>query len=154
MLFLRLGWTNVLITNPRDFPRFVTELSRYPFAFLSGVNTLFNALLHNSEFRESRFQSSENHARRRHGRAGNRGAALEGGYRKSADPGLGIDGDLTRAPASICRSTDFNGSIGLPIASTEISIRDDAGAEVASRRARRDLRARPAGDARLLEPTG
>ncbi len=50
MLFMRLGWSNVLITNPRDLKSFVAELRRYPFAYLSGVNTLFNALLHNSQF--------------------------------------------------------------------------------------------------------
>lgn len=50
MVFLRLGWQNVLITNPRDFPRFVAELKKHPFAYISGVNTLFNALLHTPGF--------------------------------------------------------------------------------------------------------
>ena len=49
ILFLRLGWTNVLITNPRDFPGFVAELKKYKFTYISGVNTLFNALLHTPE---------------------------------------------------------------------------------------------------------
>ena len=45
LLFLRLGWRNILIINPRDFPAVIAELKQYPFAFISGVNTLFNALL-------------------------------------------------------------------------------------------------------------
>jgi long-chain acyl-CoA synthetase len=50
IVFLRLGWTNVLITNPRDFPAFVKELKKHRFTFISGVNTLFNALLHTPGF--------------------------------------------------------------------------------------------------------
>ena len=83
MLFLRLGWSNVLITNPRDFPalrRGAEALSVR--RIFSGVNTLFNALLHTLGLRRSRFQPPEDHARRRHGRAGNRGDALEGGHRQ------------------------------------------------------------------------
>ncbi len=48
----------------------------------------------------------------------------------------------------------FNGSVGLPVSSTDVSIRDDAGAETARQRRRRDLRIRTAGNARLLEPAG
>jgi long-chain acyl-CoA synthetase len=129
MLFLRLGWTNVLITNPRDLPRFIQELRRYPFAFLSGVNTLFNALLHNSEFAKVDFSHlkitlgggmavQETVARRWKAATGNPLTQAWG---------------LTETSPGACINlpfTDFNGSIGLPIASTEISIRDDAGAEV------------------------
>jgi long-chain acyl-CoA synthetase len=46
LLFARLGWKNVLIINPRDFPAVIAELKKYPFAYISGVNTLFNALMH------------------------------------------------------------------------------------------------------------
>src|SRR5262249_58978628 len=46
LLFARLGWKNVLIINPRDFPSVIAEMKKYPFAFITGVNTLFNALLH------------------------------------------------------------------------------------------------------------
>jgi long-chain acyl-CoA synthetase len=129
MLFLRLGWTNVLITNPRDFPRFVKELRRYPFAFLSGVNTLFNALLHNSDFAKVDFSHlkitlgggmavQETVARRWQAVTGNPITQAWG---------------LTETSPGACINlpfSDFNGSIGLPIASTEISIRDDAGVEV------------------------
>jgi len=46
MLFARLGWKNVLIINPRDLPALIADMRKYPCAFMSGVNTLFNALLH------------------------------------------------------------------------------------------------------------
>jgi long-chain acyl-CoA synthetase len=129
MLFLRLGWTNVLITNPRDLPRFIQELRRYPFAFLSGVNTLFNALLHRSELAKVDFSHlkitlgggmavQETVARRWQAATGNPLTQAWG---------------LTETSPGACINlpfTDFNGSIGLPIASTEISIRDDAGVEV------------------------
>ncbi len=94
MLFLRLGWTNVLITNPRDFPRFVAELKRYPFAYLSGVNTLFNALLHTSTFGSIDFSNLKITLGGWHGRAGNRGASLEGRDRQPGDPGLGSHRNL------------------------------------------------------------
>ena len=46
MLFARLGWKNVLIINPRDLPALIADMRKYPCTFISGVNTLFNALLH------------------------------------------------------------------------------------------------------------
>jgi long-chain acyl-CoA synthetase len=57
ILFLRIGWTNVLITNPRDFPGFVKEIAKYRFTFISGVNTLFNALLHTPGFEKVDFSA-------------------------------------------------------------------------------------------------
>jgi long-chain acyl-CoA synthetase len=129
MLFMRLGWTNVLITNPRDFPAFVAELKRYPFAFLSGVNTLFNALLNTSGFERIDFSHlkitlgggmavQETVARRWKAATGN--PLTQAWGLTETSPGACINLPLT----------DFNGSIGLPIASTEISIRDADGAEV------------------------
>ena len=129
MLFLRLGWSNVLIVNPRDFPAFVAELKRYPFAFLSGVNTLFNALLHTSGFDRVDFSHLK--------------ITLGGGMavqepvarRWNAVTGIPLTQawGLTETSPGACINlpqTEFNGSIGLPIASTEISIRDEAGAEL------------------------
>jgi long-chain acyl-CoA synthetase len=130
MLFMRLGWTNVLITNPRDFPRFVAELRQYPFAYLSGVNTLFNALLHTSDFRNVDFSHLK--------------ITLGGGmavqetvatrWKAATGNPLTQAWGLTETSPGACINlpgTDFNGSIGLPIASTEISIRDEAGLELA-----------------------
>jgi long-chain acyl-CoA synthetase len=130
MLFLRLGWSNVLITNPRDLPAFIAELKRYPFAFLSGVNTLFNALLHNSKFASVDFSHLK--------------ISLGGGmavqetvaqrWKAATGNPLTQAWGLTETSPGACINlpfADFNGSIGLPIASTEISIRDDAGSELA-----------------------
>jgi long-chain acyl-CoA synthetase len=130
MLFLRLGWSNVLITNPRDLPAFISELKRYPFAFLSGVNTLFNALLHNSKFASVDFSHLK--------------ISLGGGmavqetvaqrWKAATGNPLTQAWGLTETSPGACINlpyADFNGSIGLPIASTEISIRDEAGNELA-----------------------
>ena len=48
--FIRIGASNLLITNPRDIPAFAAELAKYPFTVITGVNTLFNALLNNDQF--------------------------------------------------------------------------------------------------------
>ncbi len=58
LLFMTLGWKNVLITNPRDFPSFVGELKKYPFTFMTGVNTLFNALLNTPGFDKVDFKQT------------------------------------------------------------------------------------------------
>ena len=69
LAFLSLGARNVLITNPRDFKAFVAELKKYKFNFISGVNTLFNALLHTAGIRDRGLQRAARHLRRRHGPA-------------------------------------------------------------------------------------
>src|SRR5438552_11310604 len=57
LVFMTLGAENVLIPNPRDIPGFVEELKKYRFTALTGVNTLFNALLNNAEFARIDFSS-------------------------------------------------------------------------------------------------
>ncbi|HHJ2708988.1 TPA: AMP-binding protein, partial [Escherichia coli] len=57
LLFIELGGQNLLITNPRDIPGLVKELAKYPFTAITGVNTLFNALLNNKEFQQLDFSS-------------------------------------------------------------------------------------------------
>jgi long-chain acyl-CoA synthetase len=129
MVFLRLGAHNILITNPRDFPGFVAELKKYKFFFFSGVNTLFNALLHTPGFESLDFSALK--------------ISLGGGMavqsvvaaRWKAVTGciLTQAWGLTETSPGACINPlglDYNGSIGLPIPSTDISIRDDAGAEV------------------------
>ena len=81
--------------DPRDFPAFVKE-RKYTFTFISGVNTLFNALLHTPGFDKVDFSELRCHARRRHGRAGSRRQAMEGSDRQGADPGLGTHRDFAR----------------------------------------------------------
>jgi len=130
VLFMMLGWRNILITNPRDFAAFVAELRRYPFEYISGVNTLFNALLNTPGFAELDFSRLV--------------VTLGGGMavqQAVAERWKAVTGKrLTQAwgltetsPAACINPTteDFNGSIGLPIPSTDVSIRDDDGAELA-----------------------
>jgi long-chain acyl-CoA synthetase len=66
LLFIDLGGRNLLITNPRDIPGLVKELGKYPFTAMSGVNTLFNALLNNEDFHKLDFSTLRFFRRRRH----------------------------------------------------------------------------------------
>jgi long-chain acyl-CoA synthetase len=129
LAFLSLGARNVLITNPRDFKSFVADLKKFPFHFISGVNTLFNALLHTPGFEGVDFSAL------RVSFAG--GMALQGvvaarwkevtGCIVTQGWGLTETSPIATAnPVGI----DFNGSIGLPVPSTDVSIRDDAGKEL------------------------
>jgi long-chain acyl-CoA synthetase len=129
LLFARLGAKNVLITNPRDFPRFVAELRKHKFFYISGVNTLFNALLHTPGFESVDFSALK--------------ITLGGGmavqavvaarWKKVTGNVLTQAWGLTETAPAACinpMGVDFNGSIGLPIPSTDVSIRDDAGMEM------------------------
>lgn len=130
MVFIKLGALNVLIVNPRDFPAFVNELRSRRFSFISGVNTLFNALLHTPGFAELDFSALR--------------ITLGGGMavqRSVAEHWQRVTGNvltqawgLTETSPAACINpfglTEFNGSIGLPIPSTEITIRNDDGKEL------------------------
>jgi len=126
LVFVVLGWRNVLITNPRDFPAFVAELKKYKFAFISGVNTLFNALLHTPGFDKVNF--AELRVTLGGGMAVQETVAKR--WKEVTGKILSQAWGLTETSPAACINLpgeDFNGSIGLPIPSTEISIRDDAG---------------------------
>jgi long-chain acyl-CoA synthetase len=129
LAFLPLGAHNILITNPRDFPRFVAELKKYKFNFISGVNTLFNALLHTPGFETVDFSAL------RVSFAGGmavqpvvaaRWKEVTGG---TMTQGWGLTETSPIATANPI-GLAFNGSVGLPVPSTDISIRDDAGQEL------------------------
>jgi long-chain acyl-CoA synthetase len=129
LLFSRLGAENVLIANPRDFPAFVAELKKYKFFFISGVNTLFNALLNTPGFESLDFSAL------RVTLGG--GMAVQGvvaeRWKKVTGNVLTQAWGLTETSPAACinpMGVDFNGSIGLPISSTDVSIRDDAGGEL------------------------
>jgi long-chain acyl-CoA synthetase len=126
LLFLRLGWRNILIINPRDFPAVIKELKKYPFTFISGVNTLFNALLNQPGFDTVDFSQLK--------------ITLGGGmavqapvakrWKEVTGKMLTQAWGLTETSPAACINPpleDFNGAIGLPIPSTDIAIRDDAG---------------------------
>jgi len=129
LLFVVLGWRNVLITNPRDFPAFVADLKRNKFTFISGVNTLFNALLHTPGFDKVDF--SELRITLGGGMAVQETVAKR--WKEVTGKILTQAWGLTETSPAACINLpgeDFNGSIGLPIPSTEISIRDDDGKEL------------------------
>ena len=130
LLFVRLGAHSILITNPRDFPAFVAELKKYKFSFISGVNTLFNALLHTPGFDSVNF--SELRITLGGGMAVQSVVAER--WKKVTGNVLTQAWGLTETSPAACinpMGLDFNGSIGLPISSTDISIRDDDGKELA-----------------------
>ena len=130
-VFIKFGARNILIVNPRDFGAFVKELKKYRFSYISGVNTLFNALLHTPGFSEVDF--SELRITLGGGMAVQRSVAEH--WKKVTGNVLTQAWGLTETSPAACINPfspplDFNGSIGLPISSTEISIRDDAGNEL------------------------
>jgi long-chain acyl-CoA synthetase len=130
MVFLKFGAHNILIANPRDFPAFVSELKKYRFSYISGVNTLFNALLNTPGFAEIDF--SELRITLGGGMAVQRSVAEH--WKKVTGNVLTQAWGLTETSPAACINPfaplDFNGAIGLPIPSTEISIRDDDGKEL------------------------
>jgi len=124
-----LGWMNILIINPRDFPAVIKELKKYPFAFISGVNTLFNALLNTPGFDTVDFSSLQITL--------GGGMAVQGAVAKRWKQVTGKiltqAWGLTETSPAACINPpreDFNGSIGLPIPSTELAIKDDTGQDL------------------------
>jgi len=127
LTFIYLGGTNILITDPRDMGGFVKELARHPFTSITGVNTLFNGLLHTEGFAELDFSTLK--------------MTLGGGMavqKSVAEHWKRVTGvtlleayGLTETSPAACINpvtlTDFNGYIGLPISSTEACIKDDEG---------------------------
>lgn len=127
MVFSKIGATNLLITNPRDIPGFIKELSRNPVTCLTGVNTLFNALLNHDDFSKLDFSSWK--------------LALGGGMAVQsvvADRWVKTTGirlieayGLTEtSPAAMMNPMnlpEFNGMIGLPVPSTLAEIRNEEG---------------------------
>jgi long-chain acyl-CoA synthetase len=129
LLFVTVGAHNILITNPRDFPGFVRELKKFRFYFISGVNTLFNALLHNADFPGLDFSG----LRVTLGGGMAVQAAVAARWKKVTGCVLTQAWGLTETSPAACINPvglDFNGSIGLPIPSTSVSIRSDDGQEL------------------------
>jgi long-chain acyl-CoA synthetase len=129
MLFARLGWKNVLIINPRDQKSLIAEMKKYPCNFLSGVNTLFNAMLHAPGFEQIDFSKLKITL----GGGMAVQAAVADKWKKATGCVLTQAWGLTETSPAACinpNGADFNGAIGLPISSTEIAIKDDAGNDV------------------------
>ncbi len=129
LTFFKIGATNVLITNPRDIPGFVKELAKHRFTAITGVNTLFNALLHNPDFAKLDFSSL--HITLGGGMAVQQ-AVAEKWKTVTGKPLVEAYGLTETSPAVAINPLnlpEFNHSIGLPVSSTEVSIRDDDGIE-------------------------
>ncbi|MCZ6880093.1 MAG: AMP-binding protein [Gammaproteobacteria bacterium] len=131
LLFLSIGGKNILITDPRDFPGFVKELKKHRFTFISGVNTLFNALLHTPGFSEVDFSNLQVTLG---GGMAVQGAVANHWKEVTGNTLVQAYGLTETSPAAcinpIVEGAEFNGSIGLPIPSTEASIVDDDGNEL------------------------
>jgi long-chain acyl-CoA synthetase len=127
LFFLDIGGCNLLIANPRDFPGFIAALRRNRFTFFSGVNTLFNALLNAPGFAELDFS----HLRVSLGGGMAVQRAVAQRWKKVTGNTLTEAWGLTEtSPGATVNRLDageFTGSIGLPLPSTDLSIRDDDG---------------------------
>jgi long-chain acyl-CoA synthetase len=131
LLMAKMGGFNILITNPRDIPAFVQELGKHRYNIITGVNTLFNAFLNNPEFHKLDFSHVK--------------VCVGGGMavqKAVADRWKEVTGKVLRegygltetSPVATMNSpslTEYNGSIGLPVPSTYIAIRDDDNKDVA-----------------------
>jgi long-chain acyl-CoA synthetase len=131
LTFMTLGGENVLIPNPRDIPGFVKEMSKFRFTSFTGVNTLFNALLNNADFARLNFSSLR--LTLGGGMAVQEAVALRW-KEVTGSPLIEAYGLTETSPAVTINPLNlpaYNGSIGLPISSTEVELRDDAGKAVA-----------------------
>jgi long-chain acyl-CoA synthetase len=130
LTFLMIGARNLLIANPRDIPGFVKEWAKYPVTVVTGVNTLFNALLNNPDFGKLDFSTMRVTLG---GGMAVQGPVAERWLKVTGVPLLQAYGLTETSPAATINPLDmheFNGAIGLPISSTAVSIRDDDGGEV------------------------
>ncbi|MCQ2005475.1 long-chain-fatty-acid--CoA ligase [Rhizobium sp. NRK18] len=124
---MALGGHNLMITNPRDIPAFVEELKKHPFHIFPGLNTLFNALLNNPDFRNLDFSN---------------GLLVLGGGMAVQRPvaerwkevtgiaiteGYGLSETSPVATVNRLDAMEFSGTVGLPLPSTDIDIRDEDG---------------------------
>ena len=130
LVFMTLGGENLLIPNPRDIPGFVKTLRKVPFTAFTGVNTLFNALVNNAAFANVSFSSLR--------LVLGGGMAVQEAVAKRWKEITGVTlveayGLTETSPAATINPLNlaaYNGSIGLPVPSTSIVLRDDAGKDV------------------------
>jgi long-chain acyl-CoA synthetase len=125
LVMMFVGGENVLITNPRDIAGFVKELAKHKYSMITGVNTLFNALLNHPDFAKLDFSHLK--------------LALGGGMAvqkavaerwkqvtgTALIEGYGLTETAPSATANPLNSTAYTGSIGVPMSSTEVELRDD-----------------------------
>nr|WP_244630383.1 long-chain-fatty-acid--CoA ligase [Nitratireductor aestuarii] len=130
LMGMEIGGTNLLIANPRDIPAMIKEMSRYGFNIIVGLNTLFNAMLNNPDFRKLNFQHL--HLTLGGGMAVQSSVALRwkeatGG---TIHEGYGLSETSPVIAANLFCDQTFSGTIGIPIPSTEVLICDEDGSPV------------------------
>ena len=131
LAYFEKGALNILITDPRDTAGFIKEISRWPFTVLTGVNTLFQSMLRHPDFASLDFSALKVVA------AG--GMALQKATAREwvditgiqITEGYGLSETSPVVSSNLLDVGEFNGSIGLPVPETDVSIRDEAGIEVA-----------------------
>jgi long-chain acyl-CoA synthetase len=131
IVFFRYGAINVLITNPRDMKAFCKDLKKNPFSILTGVNTLFNGLLNQEDFRNLDFSKLKLSLG---GGMAVQDAVAERWEKLTNSPLLEAYGLSETSPAATINPIDGThrrGTIGLPLPNTEIRLFDDEGKEVA-----------------------
>jgi len=124
------GGKNLLITNPRDLPNFVKELSKYQITAITGVNTLFNGLLHTPGFEQldfSKLKISFGGGMAVQEAVANKWKAVTGNHMLE---GYGLTECCPMVSSSPYNQTEFNGTIGIPAASTDVMCVDDEGNRV------------------------
>ena len=129
-LALRTGGMCILIPNPRDLPALIAEVSKYKISSFPAVNTLYNGLLHHPDFGKIDF--SRLRAANGGGMAVTR-AVAESWFKRTGTPIIEGYGLSETSPTLTCNradNTEYTGTIGLPVPSTEIVIRDDEGKDV------------------------
>lgn len=130
LLALRAGGANLLIPNPRDIPNFIKELMKYQVNGFPAVNTLYNGLMHHPDFAKVDFSKLK--ISNGGGMAVQRTVAEQ--WKKITGcpiaEGYGLSETAPTLTCNPATATEFNGSIGIPVPSTYISIRDDDGNEV------------------------
>ncbi|MDQ5849534.1 MAG: long-chain-fatty-acid--CoA ligase [Pseudomonadota bacterium] len=130
LVMMVVGGENILITNPKDIPGFVKELAKHKYTMISGVNTLFNALLNHPDFGKLDFSSLKI--------AVGGGMAVQKAVAErwkqvtgtTLIEGYGLTETAPSATANPLDLKEFSGSIGVPMSSTEVVLRDDNGASV------------------------
>jgi long-chain acyl-CoA synthetase len=129
-LAMRNGGMCILIPNPRDLPSLIKDVSKYKITCFPAVNTLYNALLHHKDFGKIDF--SDLRAANGGGMAVTR-AVAELWYKKTGTPIIEGYGLSETSPTLTCNradNTEYTGTIGLPVPSTDIAIRDEEGNDV------------------------
>ncbi len=130
LMGIEQGANNILIPNPRDIPGLVKELGKQPFHVFIGLNTLFNALLNNADFARLDFKPLTLTLA---GGMAVQQAVAERWIKMTGCPvteGYGLSETSPVATANKFSSSEFTGTIGLPLPSTEVAIRNDEGKDL------------------------